>query len=344
LELNAKLATACRESNFEEVKALVEGGASVNHAEHSQSVLHMALNRNADPQLISYLIQKRAAVDFVYRDYGCHHSTNESCFQKVVQILKVLGERDSEILSLFLAEGANPDELTNDSSGGMRSDYNTKAYPIHSVARHGSVRSLKLLLEAKATIDHRYKHYGGSEYGYVSNTSETALHKAIESESLEKVKLLLHWKADINAERHFVENLKRDPNKEMFESDPRSDDYVSNIKNVLFKQTPLHIALMRKNKDLVRCLIVNGARSSIPFTQGEGITIEKSQTSLELCCNDEVFESALDKVFRVSDFVYLNPEIQLSIRTFLLCDLRNWRLPKDVIFRIISCLLFYHGD
>jgi len=227
----------------------------------------------------------------------------------------------------------------------MRSDYNTKAYPIHSVARNGSVRSLKLLLEAKATIDHRYKHYGGSEYGYVSNTSETALHIAINSQSLEKVKLLIHWKANINAVSHFVENVKRDPQKEMFDSDPRSDDYVSNIKNVLNKQTPLHAALYRKSVNIVRCLIVNGARTSIPFTQGEGDRIDKSQTCLELCRNNVEYESALDKVFRVSDFDYLSLEVQLSIRTFLLCDLRNnWRLPKDVIFRIISSLLFFQSD
>lgn len=260
----------------------------------------------------------------------------------MVRCLSSFGDRDHEILSLFLAGGANPNERSNNSSGGMRSDYITTSFPITSLARNGSAKALKLLLESGAAVDSRYEHHGAHEYGGATGTSETPLHIAIvQNQSLEKVKLLLEWKADINATRKHIENVTIKPDLPFHHGDPRSEGFVSNIKNVHHEGSTLHLAIISKNRELVRYLVVNNADTSKKYIKTSRRVVEESLTCFELCNNDHLLESALEKQFKESDLNYLNQTTYQSIKSLLLCIQRNnWKLPKDVLFKIIGFLIF----
>jgi len=275
--------------------------------------------------IVFTLIKNGANVNAIHSDYGCHHCKTESCFQAVISLLPRIKCDRMELLSLFLSHGADPNEQSNNTSGGSVSDYVTRFTPIHSLALQNSVEGVKLLLQAKANVNAMYSYRGSDGWGDTENTLQSPLHIAVENQNLEMVQLLIECKAEINIIRNHIEN--RPDNVQYVD-----DDYpVNNI-----EKTALHIAIQKKSKDIVKYLVLCGANPFIEYIEGS-----KGIDSWDLCGNDEELKLLLDCIFTIKDYPLLPKDFKITLKVLLLCDLRNnWRLPKDILFKIFSHVKF----
>lgn len=176
-----------------------------------------------------------------------------------MSFISSLGESDHEIIGLFLDGGVDPNE--------------TPEREVPDRTPFVQFSTVTFLLEARATVDslHVYNADG-------NNYRETALHMAVKKGSLEKVKLLLDWQADINAIRNvdLISTRKIDRNrieKIDFFYAPRG----VNVTNIHFRETSLHLAIENKHEEMVRFLLVNGADTSIPNTKADRTHTKENQ-------------------------------------------------------------------
>jgi len=219
-----------------------------------------------------------------------------------------------EILSTFLKHGADPNDksvqltlqLTN---AGYAQTFN----PIHSLIRHRSLPSVKLILESRANVNAMTTHIG--PYDTEEGRKETALHMALKMADLDMTKLLLEYKADVNV---------------------ICSDYDARV-----SQTALHIAIKAKSQIIVKCLLFHGAN---PFI---GATLKSQQkdqylnyTTWQLCEENEEFLQLLNCQFNKEDYPILSRYLREILRIIFLCNLRNrWKLPQDIIFKIFTSVI-----
>lgn len=94
------------------------------------------------------------------------------------------------------------------------------------------------------------------------------------------VRLLLQNGAHVNAVCKHIVNEQIEV--ESPTRDPRSHDYVSNIKNVVVRETALHSAALHGHRGVIVLLLASGADLSIPYEyDGE------KRSVLEIAKNEE---------------------------------------------------------
>jgi len=288
--------------------------------------LHYALNYS-NPKIIFSLINHDADVNALQTDYGCQNRKSQSCFQKAIQLLPKFECDPKELLTAFLAHGANPNEQSNNTSGGMSSDYYTQYNPIHTLTRHNTldIGCLRLLLQYKANVNAPYKYYGSDEFSQ-KNTLKAPLHIAVHNKNLAMVQLLIEWQADINMKSRKLDRIM--------------EELKSNsvpIKSVLVERTPLHIAIQENSKEIVRYLVINGANPFIDYKESSSGVIVKILTTWELTQNEELKQLLTDIQITPKDYKILHKNHKMILKILLLCNLRNnWKLPKDILFKIFS--------
>jgi len=285
---------------YEKVEKLIKSSVLYINDQHFKGTpLEVALEYfKNDPSVIISLIKKGA-------DVNCR-----SCFEKALYLLpKLQCDRRMELLSLFLAHGADPNK-------GSQFSILHPILPIHTLTLQDSVEGVKLLLQAKAGVNILFN--DRKDY------TKSCLHIAVEKQNLEMVKLLIDWKADIDAIMIGCWTL--------YEYDPLQH------KHSIF-ETALHIAIRKKSKDIVKYLVICGANPFIEKKEYWDDTLKESlENSWELCGNDEELKLLLDFNFLTpKDYQFLSSHLKITLKVFLLCNLRNnWKLPKDILFKIFS--------
>lgn len=133
--------------------------------------------------------------------------------------------------------------------------------------------------------------HGGSEYGHVDSTEETALHIACSTDdsntALQLVKLLLEHEAIVDTPKKWVKNTK-DPTIVSPTTDPRDDGYVSNVVRKRVEETALHIAVMNDHVEVVKLLVAAGADVNIKRNHGPA-----EETSVWDLCKGPATKAAL---------------------------------------------------
>jgi uncharacterized protein len=159
-----ELLTAAIEGNFARVRSLVQGGANPDQADvDGTTALHWVV-RGDDLQTTGFLIQHGANVNAADR-YG----------ETAMHLATLNG--DAGIVRLLLDAGVSPNAANPSGETALM-----------TASRAGALETMKLLLDRGATVD-------ASE----SVRKQTALMWAVAEDHPEGVKLLLQYKANINA-------------------------------------------------------------------------------------------------------------------------------------------------
>jgi len=329
--------------NKDTIRSLLDDKADPTYRKstESETVLHRALSHVVyNNEIVKMLLEAGASVNAVHSEYGCHHSTSETCFQKGLMLC--YSHDDDNLLNLLLKYGGNPNDCSNNSSGGMRSDRTHQYYPIHEVVGRGSVKCTRVLLEAKADVNSQQKLQGSSEFGDHQNTQETALHLACQTKnSTDLVQVLVAYGADVNFYREKIKNEIIDPELGWRgKGDPRRGNWTPNIRNIPIKETPLHIAIAAQSPELVRLLILSRADPNLPFKESLYHASPTTKSTWELCQGKVELLEALKLKFSPETFRFNGKPLREAIIVFLLCEQRmGWKLPKEVSYRIFDALI-----
>merc|ERR1711924_356603 len=166
--------------------------------------------------------------------------------------------------------------------------------------------------------------------GYNQHKEETALHKACAEGDLPMIALLLARGANVDAVRLNLEQetLAVDSPTD----DPRHLDFVCSVRCIMVKETAVHIAIRRKNTNLLLMLVCAGANIDQPWVRGDVTT-----TTAELCEGNEELLTALKAEWTPETHHLFPAEVQDSVKTALLIARRQkWPLPAAVLFRALA--------
>jgi len=308
---------------------LLKTSVDVNQKKYHKAPLYTALELEEVekiPQLVTTLINYGADINlkhnFIkYNRYDGSVIVYENCFHKFIDILPNLKCNPLELLSYFRDHGANPNEMSIETVSGGTRQYS----PLHSLMVRNDIDSVKLLLNAQANVNYLLEKKAFLP-GYNRTTFHTVLHYAIQSMNLEMVKLLIEWKADININY-----------KTIGIEDPPSTETINDSSTHEEEITCLHLAIESEEKELIRYLILMGANPFIDYK-----TREKQLTTWELCGDiNEEFLQLIHFQFAPNDYLILPEQHKITLRILLLCNQRNnWNLPKDVLFKIFTYVIF----
>mmetsp|Transcript_93324 Transcript_93324/g.156831 ORF Transcript_93324/g.156831 Transcript_93324/m.156831 type:complete len:578 (+) Transcript_93324:298-2031(+) len=341
--LNEALLRAVDDLQPSEVARLLERRADAAYekrdeggwgAYDARSPIHKALRENCLP-IITLLLEAGAKVNAPEAHYdwrGCGGTTTafEMAVDRAVQ-------GNPELLRLFLKHGGNPNETCSRSIATMRTDGRMHWSVIHTAVRGRSPECVQVLLEAGANVDAEEVEKCHNERGFNRHTVQTALHIACEmttkqsnEQSLQLVDVLLRGGADPNAIRQRTEQVEK-KNYKCVTDDPREDGYVSPVRCVPVKETPLHIALRIKALSLARKLVLAGARADIPFQFGK-----KATPTAELCPKGRT--GILYPLWTPEQHDLFPRPVQEAMRSLLLCTLPKRPLPVDLIMVLFQYL------
>lgn len=185
------------------------------------------------------------------------------------------------------------------------------------------------------------KNQGESEYGSRHDDHRNRLifltHTFLETPLLlasslgfeDGVKLLIKSGANVNeiCSRIVNETIEVDSPS----SDPRSGNFISNIKNVEVRETALHVAAINGHSGVVVVLVAAGADLSILYEYGQ-----EKKSVFEIAQNEDI-KKALSLAWSPELHSLYPKAIKEIVKTFLLCKIRNqWNIPKDVLQIILK--------
>jgi len=336
--LSKPLFEVIRNGNEEEVNRLINASADINQQKNSLTPLHCALN-NHHYNIIVNLIKHGADVNALIIDIGWADYKSETYLEKAIKSLHYFESKHTELLSLLLAHGANPNVQSKKENYYIEDEESSIFYPIHSLIRcSNEINALKVLLEAKANVNA----IATKSRSYLSSkdTTETPLHMAVMAKNLEMVKLLIEYQADVNVQRRNIDNRTIEREGGDAWQNPRLPGYVSNVINVTLLRTSLHLAIQEKSHDIVRHLILCGANPFIYYKEHTGRDKPLIKSTWELCGDDLELIQLLDIRFTPKDYKILPNNLKITLKILLLCDVKlNWKLPKDVLFKIFSYVI-----
>ncbi|MDF3047827.1 MAG: serine/threonine-protein phosphatase 6 regulatory ankyrin repeat subunit B-like [Candidatus Midichloriaceae bacterium] len=239
-ETKALLFNAIKESNYEQVRNLLEGGVDVNLTFGGKQLqlvtpLHYVC-RFLDIQMIKLLLEYKANPNL------------KDCNGKVSLHYAIING-DIEAIELLLNNGADPNLPCNSktiihSKGTefLRPE-GLKRTPLHYAIISGDIKTVELLLN------------NGADLNLPDNNKISPLHFAVKGNNKDIVALLLIKGASPNVRCN--DKIILYSNKKEFSRD------------ISMETTPLHIALKENNKALVELLLNNGADPNWGNRKGE---------------------------------------------------------------------------
>eukprot|EP01090_Pellita_catalonica_P007815 TRINITY_DN18415_c0_g1_i1.p1 TRINITY_DN18415_c0_g1~~TRINITY_DN18415_c0_g1_i1.p1 ORF type:complete len:372 (+),score=58.82 TRINITY_DN18415_c0_g1_i1:61-1176(+) len=356
--LNEQLLEACKEHETELVQKLLADGADAKYemkipgtwgAHKSYSSIHYALGvvgwnnkKGLNMDIVRLLLNNGADVNAQHADYdwrGCGSTT--TAFEYVLRrALSSGSEEDSELLALFLKNGADANKLSRRDRHSMRTDANETYAPIHEAARAVMPHCIRALVECGAQVDARRKHRLNNEYGYREATDETALHivcsckveKKQEDQVVECASFLLDHGANVNAVRSRLQQDKVPKPDWAVSDDPRDGKYHSGLETYKVTETPLHIAVRNKSARLISVLISRDANRDILWHKGD-----ESLTVWQLCEGDKGLERAVRGKWSKETHRYHPESTRKAIFTILLiANSQKWPLPPELLYLIFD--------
>eukprot|EP01124_Arcella_intermedia_P018111 TRINITY_DN25078_c0_g1_i1.p1 TRINITY_DN25078_c0_g1~~TRINITY_DN25078_c0_g1_i1.p1 ORF type:complete len:457 (-),score=133.04 TRINITY_DN25078_c0_g1_i1:80-1420(-) len=334
-KLTPDLQKAVLNNDYNTVRELLLKGADPNIRQGEEdSILYQALN-HPNPHVIKLLLQAGADQNYAHRDYGCHHSTNTTCFQRVVE--KSGGKQDnSNLLALFLKYGGDPNKETRNSFGGMRSDGAVRFTPLHTAIKQSNESAVLSLLEVGADSSIYYCKVYDNEYGYRENSKIPCITLAYQSVKdpvvkMKIMKMLLQYGADVNQRYHFLKEIKV---SEPSGDDPRDDDYQSGLSHLLCFATTLHLAITDNNIEIIQFLVMSGADTNISLIEGK----EKIPVTALAKSQEAIY--ALGCEFQPLHFKILPKDVQHYIEHLLILQSKLIPpLPKDINYLLFTWLI-----
>jgi ankyrin repeat protein len=341
-EVNMKLLEAAKQLDSEAVQSLLASGASAKFvhdppgtwgASSTKSALHVAINSgyrdNWDRAwpIVQSLIAANADVNAQRHEYdwrGC--GSSESAFEMVLPHAMT----DVKVLETFLNAGADANTKSVRHRHSMRTDGTSIHYVLHTAVQGGDLEITRALLDAGAKVDAVASDIFDNERGFNEHKEETALHQACAIGNLAMVALLLARGANVDAIRVSLdrEQLAVDSPTD----DPRDPEFVCSVRCIQVKESPIHIAIRRKNANLLLMLVCAGADVCKPRVRGD-VNI----SSVELCGGDEELLSALNAEWKPETHHLFPQEVQESVKTALLIAQRQkCPLPEAVLFQALA--------
>ena len=236
---NTVLHFAAYGKNTEAMKYLLSNGYDVNEKfDNGQTTLHLAC-RVGDVEFVKYLIDKGVDVNAV--DNGGRTALDNAAFDGQVDVVEALMDNGAKIAPNICKESACSESTTALHSAAWRAPLVVEYFikkgvdinihdedhrtALHEAMESDSVRSVKLLCDAKININQQDK------------DGTTALHKGVNSENVEGIKVLFKYNPEIN---------------------------LSDISGY----TPLHYAAIKGNEDIIELLLENGAKLDAKDNKG----------------------------------------------------------------------------
>ncbi|KAL6071212.1 hypothetical protein QOT17_006452 [Balamuthia mandrillaris] len=321
-------------------------------------------------QVVLELLEKGAKVNSKYESYdwrGC--GSSQTAFELILSM--ALSNEDGALLDAALRHGGDPNTKSVSNTHSMRTDGSSVTYPIHTAASTLSYDCIKALLDAKADVNVRHTAVYHNERGYNSNTSATALHKAISAfarlpktqstssndyenegedaeqawnkkhkEGLRVIALLLQAGAEIDAQRKELVQEHVEVNSPT--DDPRDPAFIPSVRCVPRTETPLLQALRLGCADLVRLLVAHGADTSATYLYGEEAPRSALQMALDFDSRGGGEEKGGEMVAALRcrwepQYSALYPE-EVRARLFTtLCMAKRlaWPLPAELLHLIL---------
>ncbi|ALA62535.1 ankyrin repeat family protein [Turkeypox virus] len=212
--------------NKDIVMVILEHGADINlHAEYIESPIHTAV-KSGNVEIVKLLIDNGADIDSIH---DCRSLTplQYAIINNDYEITKVLLDANADTDNIYTATYPLMDAIRIGDldmvklllDHGVRTDILESgiSYPIGLAISRGNIDIVKLLLDHDIGCDDNIMHR-------CYDNLLPPIHKAVYSNNLEIVELLLRYKIDIN-----------------------SRDYNNN--------TPMHIAVQENHRDLVKLLL-----------------------------------------------------------------------------------------
>eukprot|EP01124_Arcella_intermedia_P032654 TRINITY_DN7649_c1_g2_i1.p1 TRINITY_DN7649_c1_g2~~TRINITY_DN7649_c1_g2_i1.p1 ORF type:complete len:357 (+),score=101.77 TRINITY_DN7649_c1_g2_i1:17-1087(+) len=303
-----KIESLVEAGDLEKIKEQLELGVNPNWQKNNP-LLYLALNhyeKKGDDYfpIIKLLLEYGADPKGRYYSYGCRRDTIETCMEVAVKIC--ISKRNAELLSLFFSYEVDPNQKYHDVYDGRRATHEKDWYLIHTTVQYPEIT--RVLLEAGAQVDCMRYDCFSSDTSVVKQ--DTALEIACSEEVIETVQVLLFYQADPNIEQ-------------------RNDDQFS---------TPLHRAIKRKNKELVKLLVSFGAYTDIDYIDnGKYIPV------VDLCEGDQELISALKAApfkLDVNSYKFLPRNLKELMFVWLLTlNKLQLHLPTEITFQIFSAML-----
>lgn len=225
--------------NFEAIKYLIDKGFEVNEKfEDGQTVLHLACDAG-DLEFVKYVIEQGADVNAI--DNRGTTPLNNAAFSGNVDVVALLMDKGAVLAPKICKETACAESPTPLHNATWRSpnvveyfisrnvdvnilDENHKS-ALHNAMQGDSIRSVKLLCDAKINVNQKDKN------------GMTALHYGVKRGKIDAIKLLLNYNPDLN----IVDNSGR---------------------------TALHYAAITGNTNVSELLLKNNAKINIKDTKG----------------------------------------------------------------------------
>lgn len=301
-EMDVQLVAAAEELDAEKVRSLLEAGASAAFvhdppgtwgSKDTKSALHMAIQtRKGEPEqrdeVIGMLLDARADVNAVRASSdwrGC--GSSQTAFEMVLQSVMTKPEQ----LQRWLDAGANPNTRSVQHVHSMRTDGEASKAVLHQACKAFSLQArtvdvVRTLLDAGAEVDAVEFEEFHNERGYNRHMKQTALHIACARGDLATAALLLARGADINKVREDLEHLHVETTSTC--DDPREDDYECPVRCLPIRETALHLAIQKKQREIVALLVCAGADvTSRRRRDGEETSVQ------DICVDDEDLLSRL---------------------------------------------------
>eukprot|EP00301_Raphidiophrys_heterophryoidea_P002685 c11249_g1_i2.p1 GENE.c11249_g1_i2~~c11249_g1_i2.p1 ORF type:complete len:307 (+),score=88.20 c11249_g1_i2:111-923(+) len=258
--LDEKLLQAAKDGTVDDIKNLLREGADAKFISDppggwgSQSrvgPLHLVLQRKDEipveqwREACSVLLEAGADPNEKHSDYDWR-----GCGSTLTGFQMAIASEDDEVIAMCFKHGSNPNEVQKTSIHSMRTDGSSCTTMLNLVTQRGSVVVVRALLEAGADVDALSTEQIHNERGYNQSRISTALHVACKSSKLFIARLLLDKGANPNITNTYTEHIHVHSNS--LTDDPRDDNFVPSVRLVQVTQTPVHIAIKRKNIELVK--------------------------------------------------------------------------------------------
>lgn len=240
-----------------------------------------------------------------------------------VNIVGALLTARSELLDTILESGRGLPDTSRSAVRGIarvRAECLPAQHSLHKAVRAKDLEGARALLDAGAVVDAVTTDRSPWDAGDGLPTEQTALHIACTNGDLPIVAMLMARGADVNAVRMRPEQDVDSSNGEVVKvpREPRtgrnprqssmSPHRTATAGASLIMETPLHIAVLAGNAELVAVLMCGGAKASCERILRQGLRVRHSSTE-SLCANDRSLLAAIDSEWGLAVRAKLPPDI-----------------------------------